>query len=216
VVEPLIKQEVTPDKVALRFDYKAREDGISVDTGTVYELARDAAAAADGWLIDSSPYSPVDTDGGPGDPLPSQLDYALLRVKGSPGNDPVGGARPELRSAEPRGWINIPARAHDFETFKSVFIYQHPDDRPLQFAMDTQSVLGLNGNRTRVRYVTTTEPGSSGSPCFDGDWNLIALHHAGDPRYPTLFKAEYNQGVPLTAILDLLAERDVREMLGRS
>jgi Trypsin-like peptidase domain len=206
---------VTPDKVALRFDYKALEDGVSVRSGTVYELAPGAVGAPDSWLIDSSRYSKVDTEGGPGDPSAEHMDYALLRVKGKPGADPVGGPQPELEKPVPRGWIEIPAREHDFEKFKSVFILQHPDDRPLKFAMDTNSVLGLNGNATRVRYATNTAPGSSGAPCFDGDWNLIALHHAGDPKYGHLFKAEYNQGIPLKPILALLTEHKVRDLLGR-
>jgi hypothetical protein len=214
VVEPVIEKEVTPDKVALRFDYKALEDGVGVGSGTVYELALDGAPGA--WLIDSSRYSPIDMNGGPGDPSPTHLDYALLRVKGTPGRDPVGGPRVELKNPEPRGWIDIPARAHDFEKFKSVFILQHPDDRPLKFAMDTNSVLGLNGNRTRVRYATNTAPGSSGAPCFDGDWNLIALHHAGDPKYQQFVRAEYNQGIPLAPILALLTEHRVRDLLGRA
>jgi hypothetical protein len=221
VVEPVIKGEVTPDKVALRFDYKALEDGVGVGSGTVYELALDGApgagAGAGAWLIDSSPYSPIDMNGGPGDPSPKDLDYALLRVKGKPGADPVGGPKSDLeKPLPPRGWIDIPARAHDFKKFKTVFILQHPDDRPLKFAMDTNSVLGVNDNGTRVRYATNTAPGSSGAPCFDGDWNLIALHHAGDPKYQQFVRAEYNQGIPLAPILALLTEHGTRDLLGRA
>jgi hypothetical protein len=214
VVEPVIKRQVTPDKVALRFDYKALDDGIGVNRGTVYELVQDGAP--DAWLIDSSEYSPIDTNGGPGDPSPKHLDYALLRVKGKPGADPVGGPRAGLQNPDPRGFVEIPSRPHDFEKFKSVFILQHPEDGPLKFAMDTDSVLGVYGKGTRVRYATTTAPGSSGSPCFDADWNLIALHHAGDPKYQQLYRADYNQGIPLAPILALLTERNVRELLGRT
>ena len=31
----------------------------------------------------------------------------------------------------------------------------------------------------RVQYLTDTEPGSSGSPVFDKEWNVVALHHSG-------------------------------------
>ena len=31
----------------------------------------------------------------------------------------------------------------------------------------------------RVQYLTDTLPGSSGSPVFDKDWRLVALHHSG-------------------------------------
>lgn len=209
VVESVIKGDVPPAKVALRFDYKARADGVQVHAGTVYQLAKDD------WLLDSSPYSPADETGAPGDPKPTELDYALLSLDGAPGNDPVGGPGIQVPKPQPRRWIEAPAKAHDFAKYPSVFIVQHPGDGPLKFALDTQSVIGLNGNQTRVRYTTTTEPGSSGSPCFDGNWNLIALHHSGDPKYEKLRKAEYNQGIPFAAILTLLDQRDKRGLLGQ-
>jgi hypothetical protein len=205
VVEPVIKKEIKPEKVALRFDYKALSDGLTVRAGTAYELAYDLPD--DQWLVAASPYSAVDETGGPGDPETWELDYALLRVKGTPGKDPVGGPDIQLEQPRPRGWIEIPAGEHDFEKYRSIFIVQHPEDGPLKFALDTNSVLGLNGKRTRVRYATTTRPGSSGSPCFDGNWNLVALHHSGDPKFPKLRRAEYNQGIPLAAILTLLGEK---------
>ena len=56
----------------------------------------------------------------------------------------------------------------------------------------------MNGNATRVRHRTNTAGGSSGSPSFDGNWNLLALHHTGDPSFLTMPK--YNQGVMIDAI----------------
>ena len=74
-----------------------------------------------------------------------------------------------------------------------ILILQHPNTEPLKLAVDTAGVLKLYENGTRIRYATNTEPGSSGSPCFDIDWKLIALHHYGDPQYD---QAQYNQGNP--------------------
>lgn len=62
----------------------------------------------------------------------------------------------------------------------------------MKLAIDTQSVIGVNANQTRVRYTTNTEGGSSGSPVFDMLWNLSALHHYGDPDWKNPI---YNQGV---------------------
>ncbi|MFD9551711.1 trypsin-like peptidase domain-containing protein [Nocardia salmonicida] len=45
--------------------------------------------------------------------------------------------------------------------------------------------IGIHHNLVRhvddrvVQYWTDTEPGSSGAPVFDNDWNLVALHRAG-------------------------------------
>ena len=35
--------------------------------------------------------------------------------------------------------------------------------------------------RDFLYYRTDTEPGSSGSPCFNDPWELVALHHSGVP-----------------------------------
>jgi V8-like Glu-specific endopeptidase len=32
-----------------------------------------------------------------------------------------------------------------------------------------------------VQYTTDTLPGSSGSPVFNDNWEVVALHHAGGP-----------------------------------
>jgi hypothetical protein len=40
----------------------------------------------------------------------------------------------------------------------------------------------------------------SGAPCVDAEWNLVALHQAGDPNYDRDKSRAYNQGVPMTAL----------------
>jgi hypothetical protein len=92
VVKRIIEGELSPATVRLRFDYKVGDDGVSVSNGTPYELGDD-------WLIDHAPYSERDNDVAPvDDPAPDELDYALLRVSGTPAADPVGGeTRPHIR-----------------------------------------------------------------------------------------------------------------------
>jgi hypothetical protein len=65
------------------------------------------------------------------------------------------------------------------------FIVGHPQGhmRPL-FSIQDNLMLDYDG--TRVHYRAPTEPGSSGSPVFDRQWNLIALHHAGSDEMPKL------------------------------
>jgi hypothetical protein len=84
----------------------------------------------------------------------------------------------------------------------------------MQVALDSEGMLGPNGNGTRVRYTTTTQRGSSGSPCFSADWELIALHHAGDPNYPIKGKGAFNQGIPMSAIRGLLASHNLAAAFG--
>ncbi|MEZ4638676.1 MAG: serine protease [Caldilineaceae bacterium] len=152
------------------------------------------------WLVDASPFSQAE-DQGDFDTLPSadELDYAVLRVAArplnnvlvTPGNEPVMGTQ-----AGTRGWIELPAAADPYTPGSPLFIIQHPDGKPLKMALATNSIIGLNANNTRLRHKTNTEPGSSGSPCFNSSWDLVGLHHAGDPRW----RAEWNAAIPLAAL----------------
>jgi V8-like Glu-specific endopeptidase len=56
-------------------------------------------------------------------------------------------------------------------------IIQHPNGETKQIALTYNEVIGVFEHR--LHYLTDTEKGSSGSPAFDNDWKVIALHHAG-------------------------------------
>jgi hypothetical protein len=193
VMETVILKSTAPNQVILRFDYKQLTDGRIINKGTEYRLAEDD------WLIDSSPYLADENR------LPTldELDYALLRVDGVPGQEPIG-KNPDPNSPQ-RGWLKLPTERYEFVPNDPLFILQHPNATPLKLAFDTEAIIGVNENGTTVRYKTNTEPGSSGSPCFDINWNLVALHHSGDPnwRNPT-----YNAGTPLSAICSRLENKD--------
>ena len=197
VMQSVIEGSVPPDKVVLRFDYKRLADGAEVNPGTEYKLA----PAPGEWLLHASRYSPNDLLALPlQDAQPDELDFVLLRLEGSPGNDPIGGPDKQPLQPQPRGWVEMPAMFPTLTKESTVIIVQHPLGEPLKLAFETQAVLGVSPKATRVRYATTTEAGSSGSPCFDTGWNLIALHHAGDPRYAKFQRPEFNQGIPMAAI----------------
>lgn len=89
------------------------------------------------------------------------------------------GQNPEP-GAPRRGRLDLPSTVHVFKPHSPPVIVQHPQGFPVKPAPDTDAVIGLNGNGTRVTYRTNTEPGSSGSPCFDINLNPAALHHAGE------------------------------------
>ena len=202
VIESLLKEppDHTPQDVKVRFDFKKDESGAVLDPGVRYALDPDA------WLFDSSPYSPAEGLGNfDGVPKGNELDYAILRIAAqkngdsdavTPGYEPIIGSR-----AKVRGWIVFPQRTAKFPAGSPLFIIQHPKGTALKMALSTDSVIGLNSNQTRLRHKTSTEPGSSGSACFDSSWNLVALHHAGDPSWQ---KPSWNQAIPLTTILEHL------------
>jgi V8-like Glu-specific endopeptidase len=190
----LIKQTV------LRFDYKRLSTGDTVYKGTEYRLRATNA------VLDHLPHSPVDLMADPGDqtPDPDQLDFALLRVEGEPGSDPIATERASPQDKK-RGWMTRINAAHAFPTDSPIFIVQHPKSQPLKLALDTKAVITVNNNGTRVRYKTNTEPGSSGSPVFNEQFELVALHQSGDRSIvPT-----YNQGIPIGKILQRLANQGI-------
>ena len=204
VLQNVIRQPAQAAKVVLRFDYKRLADGTTLNQGTVFRLT------SANWLLDESPYSKVDLLVDPGDQTPTdeELDYALLRVDGEPGNQPVADDKAEP-DAPTRKWIVPKEPVAPLPVDAPVFIVQHPEAGPLKLAMDTKSVLEINGNSTRVRYRTNTEPGSSGSPVFTDQWELAALHHSGDRAVVPAF----NQGIPFAAILALLEKRGKKKLL---
>jgi hypothetical protein len=215
VVEPVVLGEqgkttakgdsAAPSDVVVRFDYKVLADGNVLNPGTEYRLS-------DPWSVDLSPFSKADLkNAGASLPAADELDFALVRLAGQPGNEIVG-AKGEPGSTT-RGWIEVPAAEYLFAPDSALFILQHPDHTPLKLALDTRAIIETNANATRVLYRTNTEPGSSGSPCFDQNWNLVALHHSGDPNYSHVNPAQFNRGIPIAAIRRLLTERGKADVL---
>ncbi|MDJ0534110.1 MAG: trypsin-like peptidase domain-containing protein [Xenococcaceae cyanobacterium MO_207.B15] len=193
VVESVITEKIAPEDIILRFDYKQLRDGITVNSGKEYELL------LGDWLIDYSLYPP---DEEKREPKENELDYAILRIDGEPGNQLVG-----ERGSPERGWIKLPKTNYDFVADTPLFIVQHPQGTPLKLAFDTESIIGLNSNKTVVKYRTNTERGSSGSPCFNIDWELVALHHSGDTLYENK-TPQFNAGTPFSAIVSRLREQN--------
>lgn len=184
----------TPAQLTLEFDFKVRVPGKPPSPGRTYRVKS---------VLESSPPSPAD-----GEPPPKpaeagrhELDYALLQVDGAPGDEVVDG--------KPRGWGSIADPGHVIVPGTDLIIVQHPDGGPMKIAFD--EVLAVNGGATRVTYTTNTRGGSSGSPCFNADWQIVALHHSGDPRLHT--PAQYNEGIPTTTIHAQL-ENATRKLLG--
>jgi hypothetical protein len=59
-----------------------------------------------------------------------------------------------------------------------VNILQHPVGGAMMLAISTNGVTGAYPDAGYLQYVSRTAPGSSGGPCFDDDWNVVAVHHA--------------------------------------
>ncbi len=188
-----------PSKIIVRFDYKELPDKTTVNPGVEVRLAAP-------WLIDASPYSPIDLEDPPHAQTPTldELDYALIELEAPIGSQPIALGANVDPNAKLRGWIPLSATPWPFKDQSTLLIIQHPDGRPLALAMETELAMEQNANQTRVTYRVNTEPGSSGSPCFNQFWELVALHHAGDPLYPELDPKSYNEGIPIHRVVERL------------
>ena len=78
-------------------------------------------------------------------------------------------------------------------------ILQHPEGEQMKVSLSNNGVVKINQLTGLVLYVNPTKCGSSGSPCFNQDWQLVALHHKemvtsfGSIREGILFSAIYNE-----------------------
>jgi endonuclease G, mitochondrial len=132
----------------------------------------------------------------------NQLDYALVAV----GPLSSGTATPSdlgcciLQNSPDRHVIGM-----------NVNIIQHPSGQPKMISV-RNNLLTYRTDRTLL-YETDTEPGSSGSPVFNDDWDLIALHHWGNPYLETKdetgkpIPTNVNEGVRISAIYNDLQAR---------
>jgi endonuclease G len=86
----------------------------------------------------------------------------------------------------------------------NVNIIQHPRAWPKMIAV-RNNLLEYRTDRTLL-YETDTDHGSSGSPVFNDDWDLIALHHWGEPflehsdEQGHALPTTINEGVRISAI----------------
>mgnify|MGYP003552509824 FL=1 len=86
-----------------------------------------------------------------------------------------------------------------------VSIIQHPSGEHKAVAIRENQILDVFDDY--IHYSTDTMPGSSGSPVYNDEWIVIALHHAGvpDPKNQTEFIA--NEGIRISAIIQFVVEQ---------
>jgi V8-like Glu-specific endopeptidase len=121
-------------------------------------------------------------------------DWAAVRVSGEP-NAQWGAL----------DIVDIATNVNDF-----VNIIQHPGGMPKQIALYHNMVVYSDGKR--VQYLTDTMPGSSGSPVFDTNWRVVALHHSGGwLAQPGTNKVFFrNEGISARALVQGLGASGVR------
>jgi V8-like Glu-specific endopeptidase len=94
------------------------------------------------------------------------------------------------------------------------YVIGHPGGRKLAFSIHDNNL--LDADDRLLHYRSPTEPGSSGSPVFNEDWDLIGLHHKGLKRMPRLNGKEgtypANEGIWIQAIINKLKSDDLDDI----
>jgi V8-like Glu-specific endopeptidase len=124
-----------------------------------------------------------------------ELDVTVARLDAAvTGVDPC----PLTPATEPQFDARRPSR---------FFVIGYPGGQRLSLSIEDNLQVGYA--RPHLHYRTPTEPGNSGSPVFDSDWQLVAIHHAGSDVMRRLdgeagtYRA--NEGIWIHAIVQAMA-----------
>jgi V8-like Glu-specific endopeptidase len=129
----------------------------------------------------------------------NELDASLLQLKDYPTGFakffPTAVALPPLVIDGKRTWARV-------------YIIGYPAGDTI--AISQQDNLLLDHQDPRVHYRAPTRSGSSGSPVFNADWELLALHHYSDEQMPKLNGLngfyQANQGIYVNTIFAAIAK----------
>lgn len=127
----------------------------------------------------------------------AMLDFTLVAV------EPVNEDGFDVRN---RGWNQLIKQSGKAITNDRVNIIQHPNGRPQEISVRANKILGPPVDNF-LHYSTDTQPGSSGSPVYNDEWQVAALHHAGVPILDnngnvTGWRA--NEGVRISSIMSFI------------
>lgn len=124
------------------------------------------------------------------------LDFTLVAVKNNTAIE---------KSLKDFGYLKILTKPGNILEGEYVSIIQHPKGGPKSITLRENKVSNIKGNY--IHYLTDTEPGSSGSPVFNDQWILVALHHSGVPNPEKKNEWIANEGIQISSIADLIAKK---------
>jgi S1-C subfamily serine protease len=120
-------------------------------------------------------------------------DWTVVKVKAKEGKVPGD------------KWEPLTIGEQDPKIDDFTIIVQHPSGGPKQIALNNSVIAYIDSAKRVVQYLTDTEPGSSGSPVFNTQWNVIALHHSGgwlrEPGQDPKQKFYRNEGIHINTVV---------------
>jgi hypothetical protein len=114
-----------------------------------------------------------------------KLDYAVLELA-------------EAEKVSDRQPLKVIAKRPQFQRGARLNILQHSGGGPLRYAVRNNFYVSPGESAAFIRYQTDTEPGASGSPVCDDQWQVVALHHASVDVPPQLVPQEVVSGSPVS------------------
>jgi V8-like Glu-specific endopeptidase len=175
-----------------RFDYSLDEAGVAA-AGRLFKFKKDFYYASPSEEFDYALVKLMEAPLAALAPPPEAADATMMAL---------------VRAGKHRGYLTLAPRF--IKDKDRVNVIQHPNGQPMKVVM-TQNYVAGDMTDTRVHYVADTMEGSSGSPVFNRNWEIVALHHSGRPFPPDgaaavgkrLWKGKFrvNEGVPMRAIL---------------
>lgn len=101
-------------------------------------------------------------------------------------------------AVENRGWCPLIEGSGKAIAGERVNIIQHPGGERMQVVLRDNTIIGPEGDF--LLYRADTQPGSSGSPVFNDQWEMAALHHAGVPERDDQGRILMTNGQPWTGL----------------
>ena len=183
--------QANADYLILKFDFM---EELQPNGSVIIPAGETRGVPKEGWLIACSPPHPDELAARPRVPpdtvLPfPECDYALLRLQDRIGEE-------HIPDGTLRGWTGVANDGHFFEPLQRIFLAQHAAGQPLMGSIGRISATPRHG--CRIRYTAGTRKGSSGSPCWNNDFKLVALHNLGGHPGP---HGPENQGIPIGKIV---------------
>ncbi len=150
-----------------------------------------------------------------------ELDFAIVAV---------GGAIDSVHPISRFGYSPLSAADHKHAIGDFANIIQHPNGEEKHLVIQDNLIAARTSQdgteQSVLHYFADTEPGSSGSPVFNNEWDVIALHHwgramRGIPANAGFKPESVNQGIRISRIVDDLQDRlstfdpATRSLIGR-
>lgn len=130
---------------------------------------------------------------------PHELDATIVRLEGRVDETDL------YPLAEVMPVVNNEAR---------VYIIGHPGGGQLTYSIQDNLLLDYQHPPGFIHYRTPTKPGSSGSPVFNRDWDLIGIHHRGSETLRRLNEKpgtyQANEGVWIRSIIEMIAKSQAK------